>query len=915
MKLRKIAAGILAAAMAVMSVPQAMNAEEDTTTHREYNCEWVDVRPDSRYKLTVGRTPYSIRLRLSGINDILELDTEDPIWVLIDMPDGKYFSGFELINRGGEEKEILLVNSYVESHYVSPDENGKYCYYEDYMRSIFDYMYAGGVYDTLRYYTVSEKIKYNSDGEAYIDLYADKVYAESLLEAESTTVLTYGGKETLGSQVGMLSDGTLIYGDGKYIDCRTGETVLGTAEGFSNARIDSFTDLPKETVKIEMYTSEPISPDELEVGDVFCVKVDTNTGNVIGDPQADISYNDYDLYYACKVLSDETIGIITQTLSENFSPYRITIPDTIAGYTVTQLGYGESVKYSDGTSYDHDIMFDTALASINVPDTVQTIEPHAFWNNVTLEEINFGANSQLKSIGSYAFENCCSLKSITIPAGVETISERTFRTNIWGDSDYKCSLENVKFAKGSKLTTIDKWAFKNQKQLKSIELPESVTSIDPSAFEGSGLETIYGVKGSYAETFANENGFEFIEISTGDEPDPDNSNTFTDEETGVKVVDENGVLPKSAEMSVRYDDSKKEHGVISYRISFTDEYGEECDPAGDFEIWLPVPEEFQKHEKFIKVRLKGGNKFFDLKGEYKDGFMVFKTSTVGEFYVEDRRIIEEETSDSETYVPTATDEETGISVSGATLPVGAELTVNIDTENSTDTKLFYDISITKDGEEIQPEGTVVVQIPVPDKLKDKAAELKVYHFINGEYTDMNAKLENGYLVFTTDHFSVYVITPDTITDDNNGDDDNNDDDNKGDDTTTDEPAPTVPAAPSGNFYVPETTTAAATTTEAVTAAPADTAAVETTAVTTTAAAAVTAAPADTNNSSDDTTQPAASENNSSDNNTADNGASNVGNDGAANDKGENPDTGSAIAIVPVIVAAAAVSFFAYKRKK
>lgn len=899
MKLRKIAAGVLAAAMAVMSVPQAMNAEEDTTTHREYNCEWVDVRPDSRYKLTVGGTPYSIRLRLSGINDILELDTEDPIWVLIDMHDGKWFSGFELINRGGEEKEILLVKNYVESPYVSPDENGKYCYYEDYMRSIFDYIHAGGVYDTLRYYTVSEIIKYNSDGEAYIDLYENRVYAESLLEAESTTVLTYGGKETLGSQVGMLSDGTLIYGDGKYIDCRTGETVLGTAEGFSNARIDSFTDLPKETVKIEMYTSEPISPDELEVGDVFCVKVDTNTGNVIGDPQADISYNDYDLYYACKVLSDETIGIITQTLSENFSPYRITIPDTIAGYTVTQLGYGESVKYSDGTSYDYDIKFDTALASINVPDTVQVIEGSAFSKNVTLEEINFGANSQLKSIGSYAFENCCSLKSITIPAGVETINECTFRTNIWGDSDDKCSLENVKFAKGSKLTTIDKWAFKNQKQLKSIELPESVTSIDPSAFEGSGLETIYGVKGSYAETFANENGFEFIEISTGDEPAPDNSNTFTDEETGVKVVDENGTLPKNAKMYVKYNDSGKDEGIVSYEISFKNENGEECDltDTDEYEVWLPVPKEFRKNAVKVYIKYHGNH---DLRAEYQDGFMVFKTSMLGVFYVEDPLMNE----NGEAYVPTATDEETGISVSGATLPVGAELTVNIDTENSTDTKLFYDISITKDGKEIQPEGKVVVQIPVPEKLKDKAAELKVYHLVNGEYTDMNAKLENGYLVFTTDHFSVYVITPDTITDDN-----------KGDDTTTDEPAPTVPAAPSGNFYVPETTTAAATTTEAVTAAPADTAAVETTAVTTTAAAAVTAAPADTNNSSDDTTQPAASENNSSDNNTADNGASNVGNDGAANDKGENPDTGSAIAIVPVIVAAAAVSFFAYKRKK
>lgn len=780
MKLRKIAAGILAAAMAVMSVPQAMSAEEDTTTHREYNCEWVDVRPDSRYKLTVGRTPYSIRLRLSGINDILELDTEDPIWVLIDMHDGKWFSGFELINRGGEEKEILLVKNYVESHYVSPDENGKYCYYEDYMRSIFDYMYAGGVYDTLTYYTVSEKIKYNSDGEAYIDLYEDRVYAESLLEAESTTVLTYGGKETLGSQVGMLSDGTLIYGDGKYIDCRTGETVLGTAEGFSNARIDSFTDLPKETVKIEMYTSEPISPDELKVGDVFYVKVDTNTGNAIGDLQADIPAYDFDLYYACKVLSDGTIGIVTKTHSNSLSQYRITIPDTIAGYIVTQLGYGETTTYPDGSAahFCHNFAT-TALASLNVPDTVQAIETNAFFNNVSLEEINFGANSQLKDIGSYAFENCRSLKSITIPANVETIRLFTFGNNEIGGDIYrpykdKYSLENVKFDKGSKLTTIDKWAFKDQKQLKSIELPESVTSIDPSAFEGSGLETIYGVKGSYAETFANENGYQFNEKT--DDTDPDDP-----DDTGIEVIISDGAVPE-----------------------------------------------------------------------------------------------------------------------------GTVFTVKVDSENSTETRIAYDLSFTLNGVEIQPNGTVTVKIPVPDTMQDNAADLKVYHFIDGEYVNMNARLEGGYLVFETDHFSIYVVTSDVIPPKG---DDNDDDTNTSDSSETPAPAPTPSFT--GNFTVPDTTTAAATTTEA-------------TANTTTApqTEATTAAPQTSANA------PAASDNNSGNSNEDDSvnqpaaadtvpesNAANVGNDGSGNDKSnENPSTGVMFAVVPVISAAAA-AVMVYKKKK
>lgn len=41
-------------------------------------------------------------------------------------------------------------------------------------------------------------------------------------------------------------------------------------------------------------------------------------------------------------------------------------------------------------------------------------------------EVKFGENSQLKVIDQYAFQNCRSLKSITIPASVETIAEAAF---------------------------------------------------------------------------------------------------------------------------------------------------------------------------------------------------------------------------------------------------------------------------------------------------------------------------------------------------------------------------------------------------------------------------------------------------------------------------------------------------------
>ena len=55
-------------------------------------------------------------------------------------------------------------------------------------------------------------------------------------------------------------------------------------------------------------------------------------------------------------------------------------------------------------------------------------------------------------------------------------------------------------------------AFSSCTSLTEITIPKSVKTIDKTAFQLSGLTTIKGVTGSYAQTFANENGFEFIAI-------------------------------------------------------------------------------------------------------------------------------------------------------------------------------------------------------------------------------------------------------------------------------------------------------------------------------------------------------------------------------------------------------------------
>ena len=66
---------------------------------------------------------------------------------------------------------------------------------------------------------------------------------------------------------------------------------------------------------------------------------------------------------------------------------------------------------------------------------------------------------------------------------------------------------------------------------------------------------------------------------------------------------------------------------------------------------------------------------------------------------------------------------------------------------------MYDISLMKNDSAVQPSGKVTVKIPCSEPNG------KVYHVENdGTFTDMNAKYENGFLVFETDHFTVYIIT-------------------------------------------------------------------------------------------------------------------------------------------------------------
>ena len=60
------------------------------------------------------------------------------------------------------------------------------------------------------------------------------------------------------------------------------------------------------------------------------------------------------------------------------------------------------------------------------------------------------------------------------------------------------------------MESIGKRAFADCPNLTALVIPESVTSIDDTALQGSPNATVYGKTGSAAQTFAQNNEFPFV---------------------------------------------------------------------------------------------------------------------------------------------------------------------------------------------------------------------------------------------------------------------------------------------------------------------------------------------------------------------------------------------------------------------
>ena len=167
--------------------------------------------------------------------------------------------------------------------------------------------------------------------------------------------------------------------------------------------------------------------------------------------------------------------------------------------TLTIEGSGDMYDYSSSSDVPWYCAI-TKIKSISFSEGVTSIGTHAFNGFTKLTSVTFEDDSELTTIGNYAFYKCTALTSIEFPSTVTSIGDYTF---------YGCTkLASATFENNSELTTIGKYTFYNCTSLTSIEFPSTTTSIGTYAFsQCTGLTSVTSYNltppTAYASTFSS----------------------------------------------------------------------------------------------------------------------------------------------------------------------------------------------------------------------------------------------------------------------------------------------------------------------------------------------------------------------------------------------------------------------------
>ncbi len=221
--------------------------------------------------------------------------------------------------------------------------------------------------------------------------------------------------------------------------------------------------------------------------------------------------------------------VIAEGAFSNSDATHVTIP-----YGVTEIGKDTfsscdklvSITIPDSVTVIGESAFDRCrvLNEIELPDSITTISDYAFSNCDLFTSITIP--DSVTTLGGDAFDDCDNLESICIPDSVTSI----------GDALLSCCYKLRSVELGSGVSKLPYGMFLQCRKLESVTLPHNIKSVGPSSFlycdslknvyvfnkdckfdSRCGInsaQTIYGYKGSTAQSFAAKVGASFVDIET-----------------------------------------------------------------------------------------------------------------------------------------------------------------------------------------------------------------------------------------------------------------------------------------------------------------------------------------------------------------------------------------------------------------
>lgn len=362
-------------------------------------------------------------------------------------------------------------------------------------------------------YNVSDGILYSYSGsDKSFTVPTGVVYiADSAFEGNTTLEsVNLGSVEIIGSKAfsgcknlktvtsGKVSHvGAKAFDGTPYYNNATANLILGSVliKGVSTG---NFT-VPTSVTSLSAYcfagntgiTSASLGSNVLEIGEGAFYKCTSLATLNVSSSVSNIGAFAFD---GTKWLSSQTSEFVTLgngiLIKYNGSKTAISVPSTV-------------LQIADGAFYEN-----KTAKSVVLPEGVTSVGMRAFGNNSALESVNFPKS--LVSIGKEAFLNCTSLKSVTVPGTVKLVGDSAFLgcTKIT-EAEYFSSAEipNGLFAGCTSLKyawiagtakSIGAYAFYNCSSLLEVSVPDSVKSIDTTAFSGAKKVTAYLNDGTFA---------------------------------------------------------------------------------------------------------------------------------------------------------------------------------------------------------------------------------------------------------------------------------------------------------------------------------------------------------------------------------------------------------------------------------